>query len=132
MDKVYKINGHNVEFYCNEENRIVTATIKHCTHDATSDVRKNFGLDIDDWTTAARIVEKIWLPDKMKCVAHCHSDDEYNIEKGKMIAYKKLRKKYWKKYSQRMFNMGNIFVAASTFAIDDAQKALDRSESITW
>lgn len=62
MDKVYKINGHEVEFYCNEENRIVTATIKSCTHDVISNVNKNCGLDIDDWTTATRIVEKIWLP----------------------------------------------------------------------
>lgn len=130
MDKVYKINGREVEFYYNEENRIVVATIKYCAYDVLSTLYKNFGLDFDSWSTSDRYIKKICLPVKMKCVARCHPDDDYNIDQGKKIAYKKLRKKYWKKYAKRMFNMSDIFVSASTFAANDAQKALERSESI--
>ena len=134
MDKVYSINGHEVNFYCNEENRIAKATIKNCDNDVLKGLNDDFGLKIDHGLfayTAERHLSKIKLPRTMSCIAHCHPDDVFDEELGKRVAYKKLRKKYWSKYAKRMYNLGSIFVHASTFCYEDAQNAYNRADQIT-
>lgn len=133
MDKVYKINGHEVQFYCNEENRIVKASIGGCRIDVFEALRDDFGIEIDWWSkcaTAERILDRVRMIGNMACVAHCHPDDTFDVERGKSVAYKKLRKKYWSKYAKRMFNLGNILVAASTHCVKDAQKAYERADKV--
>lgn len=134
MDKIYMINGHEVYFYCNEENRIVKATIKNCDDDGFEALKNDFGLNIDHGLftyTANRHLEKVELPRVMSCIAHCHPDDEFNEELGKRIAYKKLRKKYWSKYAKRMYNLRNILVDAATHCAFDAGKAYKKADQIT-
>lgn len=131
MDKVYKINGHEVQFYCNEENRIVAATIGSCKWDVDNALKNSFGLRFDLYDSADRHVDKFEMPSVMKCVAFCHPDDAFDEERGKCIAYKKLRKKYWGKYAKRMFNLSQILVGASAFCVNDAQKAYERADQIT-
>lgn len=130
MDKVYMINGHEVNFYCNEENRIVAASIESCKWDIDTSIWKNFGVHLDLYDTADRYTDRFEMPRAMKCVARCHPDDVFDEERGKRIAYKKLRKKYWAKYAKRMYNLGEIFVHASTFCYEDAQNAYNRADQI--
>lgn len=132
MDKVYMINGNEVSFYCNEENRIVAASIKWCDWDVSNYIKKSFGLSFDLCDSAKRHVDVFEMPRVIKCVAHCHPDDVFDEELGKQIAYKKLRKKYWNKYAKRMFNMSKIFVEASTFCVSDAQKAYERADQVVF
>ncbi len=133
MDKIYMINGHEVQFYCNEENRIVRATIGGCREDVFEALHDDFGIEIDWWGgcgTAKRFTDRVEMIGNMSCIAHCHPDDEFNEDLGKRIAYKKLRKKYWSKYAKRMYNLRNILVDAATHCAFDAQKAYGRADSI--
>lgn len=134
MDKVYSINGHEVNFYCNEENRIVKATIKGCDDDVFESLKDDFGLNIDHGLftyTAERHLSKIEMPRIMSCIAHCHPDDVFDKELGKRVAYKKLRKKYWSKYAKRMYNLRSILVDAAIYCSKDAEKAYGRADQIT-
>lgn len=131
MDKVYSINGHKVNFYCNEENRIVKATIDNCKWDVINALWSNFGLNFDLYDSADRHTDKFKMPSVMKCVAFCHPDDEFNEELGKRVAYKKLRKKYWSKYAKRMYNLRSILVDAAIYCSKDAEKAYGRADQIT-
>lgn len=134
MDKIYMINGNEVSFYCNEENRIAKATIKDCEDDVFDGLKDDFGLDVDHGIfthTADRYLSKVELPQTMSCVARCHPDDAFDEERGKRIAYKKLRKKYWAKYAKRMYNLRNILVNSATFCAFEAQNAYKKADQIT-
>lgn len=126
MLKIQKINGHPVSYFVNEQQRTVGAIIHDCKYDVICDLYDKH--NVCPSRPRANALD-FTLPDTLKSIATAHPDDEFDIEVGKRIASKRLRKKYWLKYADRMIKF-TTFIRFSSIVIKDAHKALDRSESI--
>ena len=98
------INGHEVAFYVDEPHRTVGAVIKNCARDVDIELFSDHGISITVVSSGPDIKtpDAILLPNIMKAKAKCSPEDEFDVEIGKKIAYKRLRKKYWLKYCRRM------------------------------
>lgn len=127
MPKIQKINGHPVSYFINEQQRTVGAIIRDCRYDVIDNLydEHNVSPALNRAITLA-----FTLPDALKSIATAHPDDEFDIEIGKRIVSKRLRKKYWLKYADRMCKFAAFIQDVSSTVIEDARNALGRSESI--
>lgn len=128
---LWKINGHEVEFYVNEENRIVTATIKYCKYDVLNILRKEHDMNFCGFWDMPKQFAKVELPVTLKSVAKCHPDDTFDPEVGKRIARKKLEAKYWEKIYKRMDILGDVFYDVARECECQLQRAYNKMNSIT-
>lgn len=127
MKKIQKINGHPVSYFVNEEKRMVGAVIRDCWHDVVDRMYKEYGII----PSSNKKSHRRWLmPDVLKSVATCHLDDVFDIEEGKRIASKRLRKKYWLKYSTRMAFFAAWLIDVKKRIVDDADSAFYKAKSI--
>ena len=129
-EKVWKINGHEVVFYVNEENRIVTATIKYCARDVLSILHKECGFDFNGFWDVPKQFDKIYLSATLKSIARCHPDDVFDVEIGKHVARKKLESKYWEKIHKRMKILSEVFYDIAHECEYQAECAGDKMNSI--
>lgn len=127
---MWKINGHEVEFYVNEENRIVTATIKYCKHDVLGILRKEHDMNFCGFWDMPKQFAKVELPVTLKSVAKCHPNDTFDPEIGKRIARKKLEAKYWEKIYKRMDILGDVFYDVARECEYQLQRAYNKMNSI--
>lgn len=126
--KAQKINGHPISYYINEKQRVVCAVIHDCRLDvAEYFLNQHFGILP---TVGKRVSNTFLLPGTLKSIATAHPEDKFDIEVGKRIASKRLRKKYWLKYADRMFQIIEFIQAETYEMIDDAKRVLGMSESI--
>lgn len=116
-DPMTKINGHEVQYFVNEEKRTVTAKIFNTRVDAWERFTEISHLDYC-WNVSKKTLFSFDMQPEMSCTAKCHTDDEFDVEIGKIIAYKKLQKKYWLKYSQAMNRIYFYLSNKVTDAID--------------
>lgn len=130
LEKVWKINGHEVEFYINEENRIVTSTIKYCRFDVLDILRKEHDMNFCGFWDMPKQFAKVELPVTLKSVAKCHPDDTFDIETGKRVARKKLEAKYWEKIHKRMKILSEVFYDIAHECEYQAECAGDKMNSI--
>lgn len=130
VEKVWKINGHEVEFYVNEENRIVTATIKHCKFDVLDILRKEYDMNFCGFWDMPKQFAKVELPVTLKSVAKCHPDDTFDPEVGKRVARKKLESKYWDKIRKRMTILSEVFYDVADECLYQANCANSKIENI--
>lgn len=86
----------NVEFKVIEDKRIVVAKISDISGDAIEAFNNKFLPHATSklWMSAAWSDQEFYMPISLKVVARCHPDDEFDVEKGKSIALKKLTEKY--------------------------------------
>ena len=125
--KIQKINGHPVSYSVNEEKRIVGAVIRDCRHDVIDRIYDEYGI----YPTCNKKSYTRWtMPDMLKSVATCHPDDVFDVEEGKRIASKRLRKKYWLKYSMRMAFFAAWLIDVRKRIVDDADSAFYKAKSI--
>ena len=129
-EKVWKINGHEVEFYINEENRIVTSTIKYCRYDVLNILRKEHDMNFCGFWDMPKQFAKVELPVTLKSVAKCHPDDTFDPEVGKRVARKKLEAKYWEKIHKRMKILSEVFYDIAHECEYQAECAGDKMNSI--
>ena len=129
-EKVWKINGHEVEFYVNEENRIVTSTIKYCRYDVLNILRKEHDMNFCGFWDMPKQFAKVELPVTLKSVAKCHPDDTFDPEVGKRVARKKLEAKYWEKIHKRMKILSEVFYDIAHECEYQAECAGDKMNSI--
>lgn len=127
---LWKINGHEVEFYVNEENRIVTATIKYCANDVLYILHKASDVNFCCFWDMPKQFVKAKLPATLKSVAKCHPNDTFDPEIGKRIARKKLEAKYWEKIHKRMGILSEVFYDVAHECEYQAECAGDKMNSI--
>ena len=96
MDKMDKINGREVEYIVND--RTVIALIRNCRYDVTNYIDSAYKV----YTLKDSVVCDLYMPHVLRGVAKCNPDDEFNLEDGKRIAYRRLQIKYWDKFSLRL------------------------------
>ena len=127
---LWKINGHEVEFYVNKENRIVTATIKYCANDVLYILQKASDVNFQCFWDMPKQFVKAQLPATLKSVAKCHPKDTFDPEVGKRIARKKLEAKYWEKIHKRMGILSEVFYDVAHECEYQAECAGDKMNSI--
>lgn len=128
MERVSMINKRPVEFKVVEEQRVVIATLYGCELDAVDffDEKSGFALVPFSW----RKSEMVAMPCSLKAVARCHSNDDFDPELGKKIAYRRLRKKYWEKYSDRLSKLSMIMQSAVNACNAEALRAVSIAADI--
>ena len=129
-EKVWKIHGHEVEFYINKENRIVTATIKYCRYDVLNILHEEHDINFCGFWDIPKQFAKVELPVTLKSVAKCHPDDTFDPEVGKRVSRKKLEAKYWEKIHKRMKILCEIFYDIAHECEYQAECAGDKMNSI--
>lgn len=127
-DPMTKINGHEVEYFINEKNRTVTAKIMNTSWDALhkftaiSKLERSF-----DYFGEENVFT---MQDEMTCTAKCHPDDEFDVDAGMVIAYKKLQKKYWGKYAITLININRYLNYVHDMIYNEENKAIHKEQSI--
>ena len=128
MGNYSMINGHPVAFSVIEEHRVVIAELEGCAMDAL-----DFYTERSSFVQCAiseKALVKVALPLALRSVARCHPDDHFDAEVGKRIAYRKLRKKYWMKYSDRLSKLIYHMRKACEESVIEARRAMQISEGI--
>lgn len=115
-NRVYKINGHKVEFVVSEENRVVVAMIHDTRFDASRFI-ENVRRDIEFYVIKDALMQK-----SMKSVAKCMPEDKFDVDFGKRIAYEKLKNKYWTKYTQALCRGARFMSEVMKATIEEAKK----------
>lgn len=101
----------NVKYKVIEDMRIVIATIKGIKSDAVRTFNNRFlahstsDIEINCWDN-----QRFMMPYSMKAVARCSPEDEFDVEKGKKIALKKLSEKYNRSLDKHLLNIFLEFV----------------------
>lgn len=111
-DPMTKINGHEVQYFVNEEKKTVTAKIINTRVDAWERFTEISHLDYC-WNVSKKTLFSFDMQSEMSCTAKCHPDDEFDVAVGMVIAYKKLQKKYWYKYANAMDKIIEYIYACS-------------------
>lgn len=127
MKKVQKINGHDVSYFVDSENKVVGALIRDCSRDVVDRLYSDFGLIM---ASNKKAHQRLYLPNVIKTIATCHPDDCFDVEIGMKIAEKRLRKRYWEKYSDRMGNCYGLLGSAISHIADEINSANDISFKI--
>lgn len=102
------MNINNIEYKVLEDKRIVIATIRAITFDPIMFFRKKFlshataSLDMLTFSD-----QKFCMPYTMRAIAKCDPNDEFDVEKGKAIARKKLVEKYNLSMDKHMLHYRN-------------------------
>lgn len=128
MEYTPTINGHPVFFKVVESQRVVVATMSGCDIDAVNYFDEISGLAVVPWKRS--VSGKIALPASIKAVARCHPEDSFDPDTGKQIAYRKLRKKYWSKYADRVAKLAIILRKVFEDCNTEALKGLSIAHDI--
>jgi hypothetical protein len=99
-----------VDYIVKEEQGVVICVISGCEFDAVELVNKRTNL-----FECPCVPEKFAISDKYKGVARCTSDDTFNLEYGKKLAFKKAYLKYTKALEKKV-----------RFLADDYKKYSDK------
>lgn len=129
---VKKINGHEVKFTSYPDNRVVIAEIRGCSDDVFHWLGTKCGLEYPLFTSikSPNYLISVFMPNSLKAVAKCHPEDEFDQRAGEDIAYKKLQKKYWEKYSDRAQKLYEVLASVQSSLSEEIQKSTTKAESI--
>ena len=97
------ISMKNCKFYVNEEERVIVCVI-HKTEDMLINfINENFCFSDFNimWGLTTKFFHELDLPNTFIGKAVCAKDDEWNEEKGKLIAYSRAKDKYYKSFFKR-------------------------------
>lgn len=130
--RVKKINGFEVKFIHYPENRVVIAEVKGCAEDVFQWLEQKCGLEYSIFCRPGTptFMNEIYLPRTLKAVAKCHPEDDFDIRVGEDVAYKKLQKKYWEKYSVRCMKLYKHLTATLESLSDEIRKAATKAQAI--
>lgn len=117
------MNKNRVKYVVLPERREVKAIIDDCAFDAIQMINNRFLPTITDGLMITTLYdtknkEKFLMRDTYTAVAHCHPDDEFNIEIGKKVAYEKLCDKYHDSLNRHLDHIA-YRLARGAFAISD-------------
>ena len=124
MDKMDKINGHPVKYIVNDN--VVIAVIADCMNDVMTYVDDEYKI----WLPIHNVRQDIELPYVLKSIAKCSPGDVFNEEIGKRIAYRRLQRKYWEKFADRLTKYLWIMQKESRKILKDTGKFAARASNI--
>lgn len=116
----------NVEYKVIEDKGIVIATIHGIRFDAINVFNQKFFAHATsslmvDHTWYGDYNQKFFMPNSLKAVARCCPSDEFDVEKGKQIALKKLSEKYNQSLDRHLKHM-NVALHKCLDKMDDYLK----------
>lgn len=120
MDKMNKINGHDVEYIVN--GNTVVAIIRGCSNDVIDHIETQH----DIYTMRNSVVDTLYTPHNLRGVAKCNPEDEFNLEVGKRIAYRRLQVKYWDKFSMRLTKFSILLTGIQNRLLTDIGKSANK------
>lgn len=115
-----EIKMKDCRFFVDEEKRTVACVIDHTRgmfENYINDELKMGGFISFAYVSNTRVYNSLKMPPRFTGVAHCSLDDTWNVETGKLIAFKRAKEKLY----------GSFFRHANTF-MNEIDKVLDRSE----
>ena len=97
------ISMKDCKFYVNEEERVVVCVIHNTEDMLTNFINENFGFsDFNiSWGLTIKFFGELDLPNSFIGKAVCAKDDEWNVEKGKLLAYSRAKDKCYKSFFKR-------------------------------
>ena len=118
----FNIKPSDCDFIINEEKRTIVCLIKHTEHMFTRFADNNFDIPWDCvnfiWgknnPKSKHMVDKLRMPKYFWGIATCSEDDEWDVEKGKLLAFSKAKNK-----------LNNSFFKRAKFYIDTFDKSLN-------
>ena len=115
-----EIKMKDCRFFVNEEKRTVACAIdgtqKMFECYINNELKMGFFLDFT-YSSNMRLFNSLNMPSRFTGVAHCSPEDTWNVETGKLIAFKRAKEKLY----------GSFFRHANTF-MNEIDKVLDRGE----
>ena len=119
MSKFASIDKHNVEYIIDRDNRVVVATIENTAYDIERIIEKAlFGNE----GYTLHLIKGANMQWKMKAVAKCCPEDEFDEKIGIEVAYKKLREKYHRKCREALTRTMFTLVSASDSLMEEYRK----------
>ena len=115
-----EIKMKDCRFFVNEEKRTVACAIDNTRRlfrdYIESELKMGFFVDYG-YVNNKRIMNALKMPSRFTGTAHCSLEDTWNVETGKLIAFKRAKEKLY----------GSFFRHANTF-MNEIDKVLDRGE----
>ena len=112
-----EIKMKDCRFFVNEEKRTVACSIENTRHMFRNYIEDELNMGCIVNYTNSKILKTLRMPPRFTGVAHCSLDDTWNVETGKLIAFKRAKEKLY----------GSFFRHANTF-MNEIDKVLDRGE----
>lgn len=104
MDKKYCVENYEVKFIVDKNRRVVVAMFvpPDFFEESCMEGKVDFDFRRTHKIAYCASIPKERLPiKKLRGVAQCSADDEFDVEIGKKIAFKRLEKKFYKAYYKR-------------------------------
>lgn len=104
------MNNKRVNYVVNEKNGIVAAEIKKCTDDVEDMMNERFIPCVtSSFTVSNRFYSKYDMNHKYRAVARLHPEDEWDENRGKVIATNKLTEVYHESMNKRLTKYADDF-----------------------
>lgn len=107
--------NNELKFIVNKKNKTVTCIATGCEYDIIDDIVKKIShlpksvRDIIYRDIGATITDEYLMPDKIVGVAKCMDTDKFDEDFGKMLAIKKMRYKYNRIKSNKIYKIYHNF-----------------------
>lgn len=112
-----EIKMKDCRFFVDEEKRTVACSIENTRHMFRNYIEDELKMDFFINYASPKVLNALRMPPRFTGIAHCSLDDTWNVETGKLIAFKRAKEKLY----------GSFFRHANTF-MNGIDKVLDRSE----
>lgn len=110
MKGIKFMNNNRVIFKVFPEHCVIKAEISDCMFDAINEFNHKFLAHSTSSLALSTFYcrdEKFIMPDTFSVVVRCHPDDEFDEEKGKLLALNRLADKYTKSLNKHLENILN-------------------------
>lgn len=98
------MNNNRVHFQVFPESGVVKATIRNCRLDAIETFNNKFLAHSTSclYMGVDKMDERYLMPHSFSAIAKCSPEDEFDVERGKLIAISRLSEKYEKALNKRL------------------------------
>ena len=112
-----EIKMKDCRFFVDEEKRTVACSIENTRHMFRNYMEDELKMGCIVNYTNSKILQTLKMPPRFVGTAHCSPEDTWNVETGKLIAFKRAKEKLY----------GSFFRHANTF-MNEIDRVLDRGE----
>ena len=122
MKYKFNITPEDCRFIVNEEKRKIICLIENTENMFIAFASSNFDIPYDCmdsiWSNATPkyLHEKLRMPKRFWGIATCAEDDEWDIEKGKLLAFSKAKDKL----DQSFFKRADLYISTFDRSLNDA------------
>ena len=113
-----EIKMKDCRFFVNEEKRTVACSIENTRNMFRNYIEDELKMDSFIDYASTRTLQTLRMPPRFTGTAHCSPEDTWDVETGKLIAFKRAKEKLY----------GSFFRHANTF-MNEVDKILDRGEA---